>query len=61
MFPSRNSSGLALPPGVAITIVVDPVGAAMFLGSDSGADAGSDAGAANIGGDSLWFWCRCRF
>ena len=45
MFPSGNMGGLALPLGVAITIVVDPVGS-RYLGS--GADAGSDAGAAYI-------------
>ena len=41
MFPSGSMGGLALPPGVAITIVVDPMGRQMFLGS--GADAGADA------------------
>ena len=55
MFPSGSMGGLALPLGVAITIVVDTVGS-RYLGS--GADAGSGAGAAYIGGGVTWFWCR---
>ena len=50
MFPSGSMGGLALPLGVAITIVVDPVGS-RYLGS--GADAGSGAGAANVDFRSL--------